>query len=115
MAFVFGLQTLQLINFSKIYQLKGMMPKNKGHTNFYECCELTEKVYLASTHTWMEQMSRNDEVFKATFLWAKRTLNAIWGWILIRIEAHTYSIVLFWITDPMVHYPKENNSHEPKR
>ena len=28
---------------SKIYQLKGLEPKNKGHTNFYECCDLTKK------------------------------------------------------------------------
>ena len=33
-------------DFSKIYQLKGLKPKNKGRTNFYECCDLTEKVYL---------------------------------------------------------------------
>ena len=32
--------------FCKIYQLKGLKPKNKGHTNIYECCELTKKVYL---------------------------------------------------------------------
>ena len=44
--FVFGLQTLYLINFTKIYQLKGLKPKTKGYTNFYECCDLTEKVYL---------------------------------------------------------------------
>ena len=42
-ALVFGLQTLLLKDFSKIYQLKGMKSKNKGHTNFYECCDLTEK------------------------------------------------------------------------
>ena len=35
---------LELKNSSKIYQLKGLKPKNKGHTNFYECCDLTEKV-----------------------------------------------------------------------
>ena len=46
MAFVFGLQILQLIDFSRIYQLKGLEPKNKGHTKFYECCALTKKVYL---------------------------------------------------------------------
>ena len=39
-----------MIYFSKIYELKGLKPKNKGHSNFYECCDLTEKVYLASTH-----------------------------------------------------------------
>ena len=26
------------------------MLKNKGHTNFYECCDLTEKVYLIYLH-----------------------------------------------------------------
>ena len=32
--------------FSKIYQLKGLKPKNKDHRNIYECCDLTKKVYL---------------------------------------------------------------------
>ena len=50
MAFVFGLQTLQSMNFSRIYQLKGLKPKTKGHMNFYECCDLTEKVYLKYTY-----------------------------------------------------------------
>ena len=26
--------------------MKGLKLKNKGHTNFYECCDLTKKVYL---------------------------------------------------------------------
>ena len=26
--------------------MKGLKPKNKGHTNFHECCDLTKKVYL---------------------------------------------------------------------
>ena len=46
MVFVFGLQTLELKDFSKIYQFKCLKPKNKGHANFYECFDLTEKVYL---------------------------------------------------------------------
>ena len=46
MAYVFGLQTLQLKDFSKFYWLKGQKLKNKGHANFYECCDLTKKVYL---------------------------------------------------------------------
>ena len=49
MAFVYGLQTLELKYLSKIYQLKCLKPKNKGHTNFYECCDLMEKVYLMRT------------------------------------------------------------------
>ena len=48
LAFAFRLQTLWLIDFTKIYWLKGLKLKNKGHTNFYECCDLTkkQKVYL---------------------------------------------------------------------
>ena len=45
MAF-FRLQTLSMIDFTRIFQLKGLTPKNKGHTNFYKCCDLTKKVYL---------------------------------------------------------------------
>ena len=33
-AFIFGLQTFQLKDFSKIYK-KGLEPKNKGHMDFY--------------------------------------------------------------------------------
>ena len=46
MVFVFGLHTLWLLDFSKIYGLKRLKPKNNGCTNSYECCDLTEKVYL---------------------------------------------------------------------
>ena len=38
-------------DYTKIYQLKGLKPKNKGHTNSYECCDLTKKlVYLLMDH-----------------------------------------------------------------
>ena len=43
MAFVFGLQTLKLIDFTIIFQFKSLKPKNKGQKNFYECCDLTKK------------------------------------------------------------------------
>ena len=33
-AFVFGLQTLELKHYSKIYQSKSLKPNNKGNTNF---------------------------------------------------------------------------------
>ena len=49
--------------FSRIFQLKGLKPKNKGHTNFYECCDLTEKVYLTYNHTHI-----NTESFLRYFL-----------------------------------------------
>ena len=32
-----------------IFQLKGLEPSNKGHTNFYECCGLTKK-YICCTY-----------------------------------------------------------------
>ena len=35
-----------MIDFTKIFQLKGLKPKDKGLTNFYECCDLTKKIYL---------------------------------------------------------------------
>ena len=50
MAFVFGLQTLSMKDFAKIFQLKGLKPKNKCQANFYECCDLTKKVYLHTAH-----------------------------------------------------------------
>ena len=51
-AIIFGLQTLRLIDFTKIYRLKNLKPKNNGHTNFYECWDLMKKVYLKYTkHT----------------------------------------------------------------
>ena len=43
LAFVFGLQTLRLIDFTKIYQLNGLKPKNKGNKNFYDRCDLMKK------------------------------------------------------------------------
>ena len=46
MAFVFGFQTLSLTEFTKIFQLKGLKPKNKGHANFYEFCDLMKKVFV---------------------------------------------------------------------
>ena len=50
MVFVFVQQTLKLIDFIKIFQLKGLKLENKGHTNFYECCDLTKKVYLVNAY-----------------------------------------------------------------
>ena len=40
-AFVFGLHS-KSINFCKILS-KGLKPRNKDHTNFYEDCDLTKK------------------------------------------------------------------------
>ena len=35
-----------MIDFTEVFQLKCLKSKNKGHTNFYDCCDLTKKVYL---------------------------------------------------------------------
>ena len=42
-AFDFGLQTLQLIDFIKFFQLKGLRPKHKDHTNLYKRFDLKKK------------------------------------------------------------------------
>ena len=66
MDFVFGLQTLNLKDSSKIYQFKGLKPKNKGHTNFYECCDLTKKVYLVLPHRQKEIPESQQNVISST-------------------------------------------------
>ena len=37
-----------------IFQLKGLKPKTIGRTNFYECCDLTKKVYLMGYNSQRE-------------------------------------------------------------
>ena len=46
LAFVLGLQTYHLIDFSKIYQLKGLEPKNKGLTKSHDilCVDFLQKI-----------------------------------------------------------------------
>ena len=58
--FVFGLQTLKLKDFAKIYQLKGLKLKSKGHANFYECCDLTKKVYKHPTYIILMLMNEGE-------------------------------------------------------
>ena len=36
-------QITTFIKVTKIYQLKGLKPKNKGKTNLNECCDLMKK------------------------------------------------------------------------
>ena len=50
MVFMFGIQTFKSIDFTKIFQLKGLKPKIKGHANFYYCGDLTKKVYLGKRY-----------------------------------------------------------------
>ena len=65
----------EMIDFIKIFQLKGLKPKNKGHSNFYKCCDLMKKVYLMIYIT-----SSND--IKG-------------GKIFLRQKVHTYASKLF--------------------
>ena len=52
LAFVFGLQTYYLIDFSKIYQLNGLEPKNKRNLKVW----LDEKIRLEYMHTILHRM-----------------------------------------------------------
>ena len=45
LAFVFGLETYYLIDFGKIYQLKGQESKNKCKTKSYERFDLNLSTY----------------------------------------------------------------------
>ena len=38
----------------------GLEPKNKGHVNFYECCDLTKKVYLKYIVSGIQLWNCND-------------------------------------------------------
>ena len=43
----------------------GLKPKNKGHANFYECCDLTKKVYLGrGTHSSRPEVIKKDTLIK---------------------------------------------------
>ena len=90
-AFVFGLQPLKLIDFTKIFQLKGLKPKNKGHTNFYECCDLTKKVYLTLQlrATSYKNAIKSDQsaIFPMPIFYDKRLVRWFYRWPLI---IHTY-------------------------
>ena len=39
------------MNFTKIFQSNGLMPKNKGHTNFYECCDWFDEKSISKVPT----------------------------------------------------------------
>ena len=55
MALFLGFRSFHWKFFSKLYWLKGLKPKNKGHRNVYECSDLTKKVYLILTGGLVEE------------------------------------------------------------
>ena len=48
-AFVFGTLDPVIKYFSEFYQSKGLDPNNVSQMKFYECCDLTKKVFLEYT------------------------------------------------------------------
>ena len=50
--FCFWASDLLINRFYKNLSIKSLKPKNKGHSNFYECCDLTKKVYLVIMIWW---------------------------------------------------------------
>ena len=71
---------------TKIFQLKGLKPKNKGHTNFYECWDLTKKVYL-ECHAW-DRFGQ--------FILINSNFNLILGWwwfIFIKISYYFLEVI----------------------
>ena len=62
-AFVIGSPD-PLINtyFTKIYQLKSLVPKNKGHKNFYERCDMTKKsISNLDQFIWSANLSKHSK------------------------------------------------------
>ena len=49
-----------------MYQLKCLKPKNKGHTNFYECCDLTKESSFACKFTANNNVA-SDTVIEFSF------------------------------------------------
>ena len=50
-----------MIDFTIIFQLKGLKPKNNDQTNFYECCDLTKKVYIVEA-VWRREEEEEAEM-----------------------------------------------------
>ena len=49
----------------------GLKPKDKGHTKFYECCDLTKKVYLTYIYDDHEYKIKRD--YMQNKVWLERT------------------------------------------
>ena len=70
---------LNILFSSNHNRLKGLKHKNKGHTNFYECCDLTEKLYLRQhTLAWGLLMHHNLITFEKLLIFWKVYQNATW-------------------------------------
>ena len=87
----FQLQTLYLKDFSKIYQLKGLKPKNKDHTKFYECCDLMKKVYDMYVHRLWQHFNTPTSCTNAfTYVEIQGTDKHLW-WF-----SSTFWVYLMW-------------------
>ena len=75
----------------------GLKPKNNGHANFYECCDLTKKVYLIYIYCFKKwgKNVQNCCVFKAK----------IWNTIWRKSErCHPFLRIIIWGPD-LWHFP----------
>ena len=68
-----GLCFLGFRPFKKIYRPKCLEPKNKGHTNFFESCDLTKKIYLKFSYVVVYISSKSNFFSKSIFLEWKKT------------------------------------------
>ena len=62
---------------TKIIQLNGLKPKNKGQTNFYECCNLTKKSISKvniPNHLWLWHLWPMTIFVSAKFYHTKKKL-----------------------------------------
>ena len=55
-------------DFTKIFQLKGLNPKYKYHTKFYECCDLTKK----SISIFILQIEKNKKAAEEVHIASKK-------------------------------------------
>ena len=57
------------IDFTIIFQLRGLKPKNKDHANSYDCCDLTQKVYLPHAPFQSHQLNVCSNLYRMPKLW----------------------------------------------
>ena len=69
-----GLRPFNLKILIKSYQFKGLKSKNKDQTNFYECCDLTKKVYLVAAYAKNSQLDTQSNTILTAMLLLTFTL-----------------------------------------
>ena len=75
-------------------QLKGLVPKNKGHTNFYEHCDLTKNHIYTYLYVCITLFQTSEKGAKLTM---KGTLWKRWENRGRRFRICRFSLVVFWL------------------